>query len=335
MSSCFLAGDFGGTNARLALFREAEESLSASSFPLTLVRDHVYPSRSVSDPGETIREFLGSELRDVRAGCLGIAGPVLEGVVETTNLPWTLSERELSSRLGFALRLQNDLAANVYGLATLPASSFHVLQQGAPRSEVCVIASAGTGLGEGIFLKSEKGWQVLPSEGGHSDFAPRDEVEVHVWRSLQQRFGRVSVERVVSGPGLKSLYDALAELDSYGPVTPDVDRRVQEADDPSAEISKAAATNECGFCCRVVERWVELYGAEAGNLALKALALGGVYLGGGIAPKLLSFFDAGHFLRGFNDKGRMGEILQTLPVSVVLEESTALRGAAAFARFIR
>lgn len=335
MTTCFLAGDLGGTNSRLALFRESEEGLSTSTFPLTLLREHTYRSRDVDEPGRVIREFLGGDLEDVRAGCLGIAGPVLEGVVETTNLPWRLAERTLSESLGFPMKLLNDLAANVHGLATLPASSLRVLQQGTPRSEVCVIASAGTGLGEGIFIKAMTGWQVLSSEGGHADFAPRDEADVHAWRHMHERFGRVSVERVVSGPGLKNLYDALADLDGFGPVTPAVDRRIRESADPSAQISKAAASKECGFCCRVVERWVELYGAEAGNLALKALALGGVYLGGGIAPKLLPFFEAGHFLRGFRDKGRLSELLDSMPVSVVLEESTALRGAAAYARFLR
>lgn len=326
MARLILACDIGGTNTRLALFREEESHRFRSLRRSTVASDEVV---SVAD---AIRGFLGAEAAEVAAGALGVAGPVLDGEVKTTNLPWTLSERDLTSALRFPVRLLNDLEANAHGISELDSSDLAVLQVGRESSGPCVLIAAGTGMGQAIFLRRPDETIVLPTEGGHSDLAPMDERDFILLRALWNRHGHASVERILSGPGLFTIYELLAEGGHFGVPDPEVRERIRASEDPSAEISKAATSGRCGVCRQLVERFVEHYGAEAGNLALKALATGGVFVGGGIAPKLLSVLEAGHFLRGFLSKGRMRPLLERMPVTVILNDQTALLGAAAVAR---
>ena len=320
-----LAGDVGGTKTQVALFRR-------SGAKLRLVAHRSVRSRRYPGLGAIVKEFLTrARVRPVRA-CFGVAGPVLNDRSQATNLPWVIDARTLTRTLGLrAVSLINDLEAMAYGALTLPPSAFAVLKRGAaqPHGAIAVIA-AGTGLGEAALIWDGRRYRAVPSEGGHADFAPRNELEVALLRSLAKRFGHVSYERILSGPGKVAIYRFL-KTSGRGTESARVAAQLAAEDDPSPLISELALSGRSALCAKTLDLFVSIYGAEAGNVALKVLARGGVYIGGGIAPSILPKLKSGAFIRAFTDKGRLKPLLSRIPVRVILEEKAALYGAAHYA----
>jgi glucokinase len=320
-----LAGDIGGTKTRLALYDDAGGALR-------LARSTIYDSKSAPTLEELVLRFLAeSGQPDARAACFGVAGAVVSGEVRATNLPWHVSEAGLSAELGIPrVRLLNDLEAAAHGVIALSdASSLLTLQAGSPPPvhRALTLVAAGTGLGVALMSWTGEQYQVAPSEGGHSDFGPQDEVEDAMLVWLRAKFGHVSCERVLSGPGLVNVYRFLREYRS-APEPSWLTDRIGDGD-PAPVISQAALTREDPVCDEALTRFVMIYGAVAGNFALTALAVGGVYLGGGIAPKILPRLRNGPFLESFSAKGRFAEAMRRIPVNVVLAPDVALLGAAA------
>ncbi len=315
-----LAGDIGGTKTYLALFDGAERE------PVELA---VYRSREHPGLDEMVRAFLAGHRGEIEGACFGIAGPVRNGrCVDTTNLAWPVDSASLASLVGLpSVGLLNDVEANAWGILALGPGDFAVLNEGDPaaRGNVAVI-SAGTGLGEAGLYWDGARHHVFASEGGHADFAPRDELQVELYRFLAAEVGHVSYERVCSGLGIVNLYRFLLHRESL-----EEPGWYREAEDRGAAIATAAAQGD-DVAGRALDLLCSIYGAEAGNLALKILAVGGVYVGGGIAPKLLRRLGEGAFVRAFTDKGRFAPMLERIPVRVVLNDKAALLGAALRAR---
>ena len=324
-----LAGDVGGTKTVLALYKEAEEGLEC-------VREGVFPSREHASLEEILTPFLAENGSPaLRAACFAVAGPVVEGRCKTTNLPWTLTEGDLASAVRAPrVKLLNDLEGTAYGMLHLPASDLAQLNKGkrpGRRGNIAVIA-AGTGLGEAYLYWDGKSHRPIATEGGHSDFAPRTDVEVELLRYLREKLGgRVSYERVLSGPGVYEIYCFLRDTGRQN--EPEWLARDLERGDQSALVSQHAAKGAEGapICVATMDLFCELYGAEAGNMALRGLTYGGVFLGGGIAPKNLQLLEKGSFLRGFTDKGRFADMMAGLNVHVSTNPRAALLGAAYFA----
>lgn len=316
-----LAGDIGGTSTRLALATVEERELR-----LDVVER--YASREHAGLGEIVDAFVAAHPARIARACFGIAGPVRGGRVETPNLPWVIEAGPLSRRLGGAqVRLLNDLEANAYGVFTLVAEDFAVLHPGEPAADGnAAILSPGTGLGEAGYYWDGRELRPFASEGGHADFAPRSDLEIALFSWLRRRFGHVSSERVLSGPGLVNLYTFLRDT---GPgEEPDWLAAEMRASDPAAAISQAALAERSPLATGALDLFVSILGAEAGNLALKMKATRGIYLGGGIAPKILPRLQRPGFLEAFVDKGRFRAFMESIPVQVVLNEHTALQGAA-------
>jgi glucokinase len=315
-----LVGDIGGTKTELSL-RE-----SANSGPVHETRSARYRSSDYGDLASVVREFLGGDRQRLNAASFGLAGPIEGEVCKTTNIPWIVEGRALSKELAAPVGLLNDFQAVALGISQLGAEDVAVLQDvpADPRGPIAIIG-AGTGLGEAILVPTENGPRVIVSEGGHADFAARDATEVALFTFLHQRFGHVSAERVVSGPGLASIYQFLVAQDL---ATEEPETRVAIADgDAGQVIGERALAGTDAACVRAVELFVSAYGAEAGNLALKTLPSGGLYVAGGIAPTLLPKFVDGRFMRAFLDKGRLSSALERIRVSVVLNKRVALLGA--------
>jgi glucokinase len=319
-----LSGDIGGTKTRLAVFDVAGTQLRS-------VAEHSYPSRDFATLNDIIEDFLGAGDTRPDAACFGIAGPVRDNVVDVTNLPWRISAAEIAARFRLQrVALLNDLEANAWGLRALDAKDFHTLNTGVenPAGNAAIIA-AGTGLGEaGLFRDGER-YRPFATEGGHTGFSPGSELEIELLRFLMARYGHVSWERLVSGPGLVNIHDFL--LHHSGREGADWLRDEMQAGDPAAVISRAAQSGRDALCVEALALFVRLYGVEAGNLALKMMASGGVYLGGGIAPKILGQLEGGAFMDAFRAKGRMQGLLEHMPVRVILNDRTALYGPAVFA----
>jgi glucokinase len=323
-----LAGDIGGTKTNLALFAVHGDKLRAESM-------RTFPSKRYSGLVPVLQDFLAGDHPKVDAACFGIAGPVVDGKVKTPNLPWMVDTAELRRALKLdAAWLLNDLEAGAYGIFTLGNDEFYTLNQGTMRqSGNKALIAAGTGLGQAILHDDGHHFDPLASEGGHADFAPRNELEIDLLRHLIERFQHVSYERVVSGPGLFNIYRFFKER--RGLAEPQwLTDRFAAADDDSAVISQAALAGEGEICVKSLDLFVSVYGAEAGNLALRAKSVRGLYIGGGIAPKILAKLKDGTFMRAFVDKGRYTDLLAAVPVQVVLNEQAALRGAAYYAAFI-
>ena len=318
-----LAGDVGGTKVHLALYDFTHGNLQHS-------RDERFPAKDYSGLEEIVREFLGADL--VSSACFGVPGPVRDGRLRLTNLPWTLDSRELAQNLKIQhVFLINDLEANGYGVAELKADQIYTLSEGDP-SQIGnrALIAAGTGLGEGLLAWNGKIHVPMPSEGGHVDYAPRNEDEIDLLRYLKQKYnGRISFERVVSGMGLTNIYDFLRDV--RGMEEPAWLRDRLAAEDPNAVITELALAAKSEICERALDMFVSAYGAESGNLALKILSIGGLYIGGGIAPRILEKLKDGTFMRSFTDKGRLSQLLINMPVRVILESRAALLGAAAYA----
>jgi glucokinase len=318
-----LCGDIGGTKTNLALFAP-----DAPTTPVGLVS---YASRTAGDLVDLVARYLPTTSAPIDAACFAIAGPVVEGVVETTNLPWVVRAETLSRAIGGApVFLLNDLEALAYGVSLMTTAELAELNAGRtrPRGNVAVIA-AGSGLGEAGLVWTAAGHVPLASEGGHADFAPRSEREVALLRYLTGRFGHVSYERIVSGPGLVHLFDYLRDVEGIA-VPPPLATTIATGD-PAAAITAAALAGTPPIAVAALDLFTSIYGAEAGNLALKLKALGGVFVGGGIAPKILPKLTDGTFRAAFLDKGRFAELLIDIPVQVVLEQRAGLFGAAHYA----
>ena len=325
-----LAGDIGGTKTALALYDVAGDHLQP-------VRDARFPSRDHATFREILQRFLGEPGQtQVDAACFGVAGAILDGRVHTTNLPWTIEQATLAEILQCeSTFLLNDLEASAYAMPHLPLDELHILNPGISRIDrghVAVIA-AGTGLGEAFLVWDGKDYQPLASEGGHADFAPQSEEEDNLLRYLRAKFnGHVSYERVLSGPGLFNIYSFLRET-RHAPEPGWLKDQLDQPDaDPSRVVSEVGLKRQDDNCATALRLFASIYGAEAGNLALKSYAVGGVYIAGGIAPKIIAALtDGDAFLRGFWSKGRYLHWMKNLPVSIALNPKAPLQGSAYFA----
>jgi glucokinase len=325
-----LAGDVGGTKVHLALYNFANGRLQP-------VRDEKFPAHEFASLDDVVNKFLadGKEPREgLVAACFGCPGPVRDGRLKLTNLPWTLDARDLQRSLSMEhIFLINDLEANGYGIPELAEDKVFTLHAGDSASVGHRgLVSAGTGLGECLLIWDTKLRRhvPIPSEGGHCDFAARNEREVRLLNYLRTTLhGRVSFERVVSGLGIKNVYEFLR--DSEKMEEPDWLRKRMAGEDPNVVIGQCGEDGSSDICAETLSMFAAAFGAEAGNVALKVLAMGGMYLGGGIAPKILKTMQKGEFVEAFLDKGRMSPLLETIPVRIILDETCALLGAAAFA----
>jgi glucokinase len=320
-----LAGDIGGTNTRLALY-------DSGNLRETKVLK-VYPSGDYESLQTIVVKFMEDvadvlkQGRLVRAG-FGVAGPVEGEIVKLTNLPWVVDTRRIAERLGIAkATFVNDFSANCYAVPRLGKEDVHQVGGGKPVADhPIVVLGAGTGLGEAFMVWGGDRYIVVPSEGGHTDFAPRNPLESRLLEFLTERFGRVSYERVVSGPGLVNVYEFLREREGLAEA-PQV-KDAMRNEDHGAVITRHAMDHSDPLSDRALDLFVSVYGAEAGNLALKLLARGGVYLAGGIAQKVLARLEEGGFRYGFEQKGRYTHFLESVPTYVITHPQPGLMGAA-------
>lgn len=348
-----LAGDIGGTKTHLALFEwtskrvEAIREETVHSADYQSLEDVIeeFLRRPVSDPmplAET-EETADSPDQDSReqpesrpplvidAACFGVAGPVIDNRCRTTNLPWIVDGPALGERFQIKqVQLLNDLEATAYGILLLRDDEVVVLNAGNPpkKKQALALIAAGTGLGQSILFWNGNHYQPMPSEGGHSDFAPNSDSEIELLRHLRGSYLHVSYERVLSGPGLHAIYDYLRDTKKNEPTWLAEKIKVE---DPAATIAQAGLSGQVEIAKQALEMFASIYGAEAGNLALKALALDGVYVGGGIAPKLIEKLKDGTFMRAFTNKGRYKRLMSTIPVKVVMNPKAGLLGSASVA----
>jgi glucokinase len=317
-----LAGDIGGTNARFAIIEGGK-----------ILFERHYPSRDFAKFEDVFAVFVKDALKLVPShACLAVAGVVEENRVEATNIPWTIDGNDLKKRFGLeTLRLINDFEAAAWGITVLHRDHLVQIGGGKPISDgPKAMLGAGTGLGQAILVPCNKGYRVLPTEGGHVDFAPRNEEEIRLLRYLMKEFSHVSVERILSGPGLVHIYEFL--LEEQGSREGIFTKQSAKGKDEATYITKHALQGTDELCRQAVRIFCSIYGAEAGNLALKCLATGGVYVAGGIAPKILPILSEGGFRQAFEAKGRMEKVLKHIPTYVVISPQLGLLGAALIAR---
>ncbi len=315
-----LAGDIGGTNARLALF-------DVRNGQFNLVTATVFPSQRYSGLDQIVTEFVNTSGVRPSQACFGVAGPVTNGKVETSNLPWIIESRRLADELQIKKAvLINDLEATGWGIAALTAGDLVALNKVSETAGNQALIAAGTGLGQAGLYWDGTRHHVFASEGGHCDFAPLNDLEVELFRYLYSRYGHVSYERVVSGPGLVNVFEFLRDT-GRGKVPRWLSEEMQKMD-PAAAISAAAMDAKCPMSEQAMDIFVSVFGAEAGNLALKFKATGGVFLAGGIAPKILPKLATPLFLDAFLDKGRLRHLMEVMPVKVITNDKLALLGAA-------
>ena len=323
-SDVILVGDIGGTNTRLAIIEMVKGQFN-------VLAQETFPSREEPSLESALRKFLSKPSHPITQACLGVAGPVRDGRCEATNLPWVVDSQKLALQLNLPrIGLINDLEASAYGIAALETNAFEVLNQGAHDAQGNrAIVSAGTGLGEAVLFWDGREYRPFASEGGHADFAPRNHLEMDLLDYLLKRHARVSAERVISGQGLFNIYQFLKDTRRGEEPTWLVDQMRHK--DPPAVITENALVGKSPLCTQALDLFVSLYGAEAGNMALKVMATGGVYLGGGIAPKIIAKLRDPVFMNAFTAKGRMRPLLQAIPVRVILNPKVALLGAARYA----
>lgn len=336
-----LAGDIGGTKTILRLVEESAEASRQTLY------EALYPSRDFPDLVPIVKGFLSTAGQQLarepqpQKACFAIAGPVVNDTSVLTNLDWFLEAKRLEKELKIAkVSLINDFAAVGYGILGLEKTDLHSLQDATfqPDAPIAVIG-AGTGLGQGFLIRQSSDYQVFPSEGGHADFAPRTGLEFQLLQYLREKYDiqRISVERVVSGQGIVAIYQFLRDRE-IAPESPEIQQvirtweqetgRTEKSVDPAATIAKAALEKSDRLCEQTLQMFVDAYGAEAGNLALKLLPYGGLYVAGGIAGKILPLIKDGQFLRAFGQKGRVSSLLARVPVQVVLNPQVGLIGAA-------
>jgi glucokinase len=315
-----LAGDIGGTNARLAYFQPQNGDLQ-------LVSEKIFPSREYSGLGDIVSRLFKESPTRPDAACFGIAGPVRDGRVETSNLPWVIEQAKLAQQIQLPTTLLiNDLEATAWGIGGLGADDLISLNKiGKTVGNQAVIAP-GTGLGEaGLFWNGSR-HEIFASEGGHTDFGPQGDLQIDLLRFLASRFGHVSYERILSGPGLVNVYEFLREKN---PGAEPVGFGAQlKQGDAAALISHAALNGSNLLAEKALDLWISVYGAEAGNLALKTMATGGIFLGGGISPKILPKLTGPIFMDAFLAKGRLRPLVEAIPVHVITNDKAGLLGAA-------
>ena len=316
-----LAGDIGGTNARLAYFQPRNGRFQ-------LVSERVFPSREHRGLGEIVTQFLDESGTRPEAACFGIAGPVRNGRVETSNLPWVIEQSVLANQIHLAATLLiNDLEASAWGIGALGSEDLVTLNPGAGSvAGNQAVVAPGTGLGEaGLFWDGSR-HHVFACEGGHTDFAARGELQVELLRFLVTKFGHVSYERILSGPGLVNVYEFLC-ASGRGKQSAELSAAI-EVGDPAAAISQAALSGKDSLAGKALDLWIAVYGAETSNLGLKIMSTGGLFLAGGISPKILPRLKGSLFMEAFLDKGRMRPLVEAMPVHVVTNEKAGLLGAA-------
>ena len=319
-SQLILAGDVGGTNTRLGLF----EITRGRFRPLS---EKTYLSKNYKGLENILANFLKGQ-REIVAACFGVAGPVTEEVIVATNLPWWIDIQSLQKLLSLKkVEVINDLVANAYGISVLKKGDFEILNASRIKKGTQALISAGTGLGEAILFWDGKQYVPSPSEGGHAEFGPRNHLETELFNYLSDRFDHVSYERVLSGEGLFHIYQFLKDSKRFGS-EPSWLSEMMKGEDPPEVISEMAHHRKSKLCWKALDLFTSIYGAAAGNLALQVMAVGGVYVGGGIAPKIIWKLKNGAFMKAFKDKGRLSRIVAQIPVKVIMNERTALLGAA-------
>jgi glucokinase len=321
-ASLVLAGDIGGTKTLLALYHSKDGHVS-------IHRSQRFDSKAYPTLQEMTKEFVGKDKNIVSAACFGVPGPVSDGAVRTTNLPWRLSEYELSDELKIPrVRLVNDLVATAASLPYLGSLDYVTLHPGAAVHEqdtFCVIAP-GTGLGQAVLYRDPGRTVLLGSEGGHADFAPRTEREIDLLRYLTAKFGRVSIERIISGPGILNIYSFLRDT-KFAPESADLAEAIRLVD-PSAAIGEAALKGVDPLATETLSIFMNILGAHAGNMMLTYLASGGIYIAGGIPGKILELLKAGDIVSSYLAKGRLSPLVEATPLYVVKDPLTGLHGAA-------
>ncbi len=319
-----LAGDIGGTKTNLAVF-SPQPGLDAPLAQAT------YPSKDYPSLETLVREFLSTFEGDIRQASFGVAGPVAQGQARITNLPWIMDEEKLANELGLgSVHLLNDLLAFAVAIPFLKDKDLHMLKQGQEAAKGAkALVAPGTGLGEAYLVWDGNVYLACPSEGGHADFAPRNSLESGLLHYLWERQGHVSYERVCSGAGLGNIFNYLKDK-GIERESPGLAEKLARAQDPAPVIVQGALDDEnpCGICMKTLDIFTSILGAEAGNMALRILATGGVYLGGGIPPRIISALGKENFVQAFHDKGRMSKILEDIPVYVIVNPKAALIGAA-------
>lgn len=317
-----LVGDIGGTKTLLAM-------APSGARPEAIVR---YENRNYGRFEEVIADFLSRHPGTIDRACFGVAGPVVANRTQATNLPWVIDGAMLETNLGIPrVRLINDFFAVAAGIPELQADELVTLNPGQrdPEGPVAVLG-AGTGLGEGFMVWSRDRYEIIPTEGGHTDFGPRNEQEIELLRYLLKRHPRVSYERILSGNGLIAVYEFLRDS-AFAPESPEV-TALMATEDPAAVVSRFGLEGKEPLCSRALDMFVSIYGSEAGNLALKILATGGVYVAGGIAPKIIQKLRGSRFIGAFTDKGRLSPLVASMPLHVVMNPNVGLLGAVAHAR---
>lgn len=321
-----LAGDIGGTNARLAVFSVDDDGLRP-------VREHIVPSGQYDSLATIVLEFRRGDSADISAACFAVAGPVVDGEIKASNLPWVIRASDLASKIGVPrTTLINDFDAVGYGVTRLGPTDVETLQVGvSDTSGPLALLGAGTGLGQGLVLKEASGVRVVPSEGGHATFAARDEIEwgLRKFLAAQHDDHHVSYERVLSGAGLVAIYQYV----TASGIVPETQIVAAEMKSqlPAAVVTTRGVAGTDPACRKAVELFASIYGSQAGNVVLQTLSTGGVYLAGGIAKRILPVLRAGDFLRSFTNKGRMAGLLSKIPVHVITNDMIGLLGAAVVA----
>ncbi|MCE5229828.1 glucokinase [bacterium] len=325
MEQFVLAGDIGGTKTILGCF-------STESGPAAPVHEYTYRTNEWTSFHDVVADYLGRINCMPAAACFGIAGPIVNRRAEiTVNVRWPIDARDITDLFGHnRIDLINDMQAMAYGMLVLPESGMETINPGEPEPAANRgLIAAGTGLGYSLLVHNAGRWIAIPSEAGHVDFAPASEIEIDLLRYLWDIYGRISTERVLSGPGLYNIYKFLR--DTGRGVEPAWLAKEMEAGDPSATVSKYGLNDEEELCARALDLFVQVYGAVAGDYAITTVARGGIYLGGGIPPKILPRLKRAEFMHGFTNKGRLSELVSQIPVKVILETKTPLYGAASYA----
>ncbi len=320
LNGAVLAGDVGGTKTNLALFDLKEGELS-------LLKEKSYKTKDYTSILEMIKAFQGKETAQIDSVCFGVAGPITNGKVHGTNFPWDIATGELTNGLHLKnVSLINDMQANAYGLAALQEKDFDRLKYGSKIEGNAAIISPGTGLGEaGLYWDGSK-YHPFATEGGHCDFSPRNGFDLEIWRYFHQKYGHVSWERLLCGQGIQDTYQLLRNVS--GEKEPEQFKAQMDIDDPAAVITKNAMEGTDTVCIETLNLFIRFLAMETAQLALKFKATGGIYIGGGIIPKIIKGMNREVFYSNFAQSGRMNSLLQMVPVSVILNEKTALLGAA-------
>lgn len=320
----YLIGDIGATKTNIVLLENIDQKYKP-------VFEKTFTSKDFDSLRSIVKKVIEENHFQVQSACFGVAGPVKNGKCEATNLPWLIDSKKIADVLNIkpdAISLLNDLEAAAYGIDVIEEKDLYTLNKGnLQKNGTRCLISAGTGLGESIIIAEggdEKKYKPIPSEGGHTDFAPRNKIEIDLLNWLINKYGRVSYERILCGPGLINVYEFFKETE-YQDIPKWVLERFKN-EDSSAVISELAIEKKDECCEKALELFVSVYGAEAGNMALKCLATGGVYIGGGIAPKILTKIKEGAFMQSFTNKGRLSVMVALMPVKVILNDKLPLFG---------